>query len=87
MLQLIIYCGPKPATIERADILINAQQPCSNLYALVAGTGCHSAAVEVVGDIVDEVLVVCRDVPGYKHLAEPELRVFHCASIRIQALD
>lgn len=38
------------------------------LHALVARAGCHAAAVEVVGHIVDHVLVVRSNIFGHKHL-------------------
>lgn len=47
----------------------------TDLYALVAGARGHSAAVEVVADVVDQVLMVRIDGFGLEHAGR--LATFH----------
>ena len=35
---------------------------CSHLYSLIRGAGSNTTTVEIVGDIVDEILVSCREL-------------------------
>ena len=50
----------------------------TNLDTLVAGAGGHSAAIEVVAHVMDQVLVVCSDGFGLEHAGR--LASLHCQS-------
>lgn len=39
----------------------------THLNTLVTGACCHALAIEVIGHIVDDVLVICGDILGNKH--------------------
>ena len=47
----------------------------THLDALVTGARCHALAIEVIGHIVDDVLVICGNILGNKHSLASSVQV------------